>query len=408
MLINIDNLPQSPGIYLFYCRNKLVYVGKATSLKNRVRSYFSKSSKNMRPIEAMIHEVSNIKHIETESVLEAILLEGQYIKKYRPKYNVLWKDDKSWNYIVISKDNYPTVSALRQHERNSLTKVQEHKMYSYIFGPYPGLKVGGAMKILSRLFYISHCKPNAKRHCLYYEMGQCLGVCIGGISPSQYKQKVIKPLVMFLRGKKKNLIKKLEREMKLGSTKENFEEAGRVRDQISALHRIHDVTLINKSFLEEQINKKHNIRIEGYDISNLGSTDKVGSMVVFDEGGPIKSEYRKFSIKTVEGQSDVDCLDEVLSRRLNHDEWPMPQVILVDGGKPQVNRARRVLTARGVYVPIVGIAKGSNRDKNEFFLTSKSQNFLRWFSNNKDLLIQVRDEAHRFAIKFNRSKRKIK
>jgi len=123
------NLPNTPGIYLFYYNQELIYVGKATSLKSRVKSYFAKNKKNVRPIEQMIHQVNNIKHIKTESVLEAILLEGEYIKNFRPKYNVLWKDDKSWNYIVITKDIFPKVLTLRQHERKNISKIQ-------IFPPY--------------------------------------------------------------------------------------------------------------------------------------------------------------------------------------------------------------------------------------------------------------------------------
>ena len=399
------NLPNTPGIYLFYYNQELIYVGKATSLKSRVKSYFAKNKKNVRPIEQMIHQVNNIKHIKTESVLEAILLEGEYIKNFRPKYNVLWKDDKSWNYIVITKDIFPKVLTLRQHERKNISKIQEKKQYWHIFGPYPGLKTKEAMKILSRLFYISHCEPKAKRPCLYYEMGQCLGVCSGDIDNVQYKDKVIKPLIMFLQGNKTGLIKNLQKEMKLNSSLNNFEEAGRIRDQIKALQRIQDISLINKSFLEENINKKREIRIEGYDISNLGKNDKVGSMVVFDADGPIKADYRKFNIKSVEGQSDVDCLAEVLERRLGHIEWPMPDIFLIDGGKPQVNKTKTILKKLNIDIPIVGIAKGPKRDKNEFFVNYDNQLFLNWVVSNKNLLIQVRDEAHRFAIAYHKKMR---
>lgn len=403
----IKNLPNSPGIYLFYVGKKLVYVGKATSLKSRVRSYFSGSKKLERPIEQMIHLVSSIKHIKTDSVLEAVLLEGAYIKKYRPKYNILWRDDKSWNYVVISKDDFPKVSTLRQHEFKQLSSAQKSKMFAYVFGPYPGLKTKEAMKILFRLFYISSCKPNTGKQCLYYQMGQCLGVCTGEISSKEYKKRVIKPLILFLKGNKKMLIKNLQKEMKLYSGKSDFEEAARIRDQIKSLKRIQDVTLINKSFLEEAF-ERDSVRIEGYDISNLGTTDKVGSMVVFDESGPVKKEYRKFNIKTVEGQSDVDCLEEVIRRRLKHNEWAMPNVFLIDGGKPQVNRVAKVLKGLHISIPVVGIAKGAKRDKNEFIIPTASKNFIKWVESNRELLIKTRDEAHRFAISFNRSKRKIK
>lgn len=403
---DLKNLPDAPGIYLFYDKQGLVYVGKASSLKNRVRSYFKIGRKTARPIEQMIHEIVNIEYKVTDSVLEAILLEGEYIKKYLPKYNVAWKDDKSWNYIIISKDIYPKVLTLRAHDRKNLVNLDEQKMYSHVFGPYPGMKTKEMMNILRRLFYISECEFGAKRPCLYYQMGQCLGVCIGEISSADYKEKVINPLIMFLRGKKKMLIKNLEKQMNVSARQNEFEEAGRFRDQITALQKIQDIALLNKSFFEES-ERKREVRIEGYDISNLGATDKVGSMVVFDETGPVKKDYRKFNIKSVEGQSDVDCLDEVLTRRLKHSEWPLPNVFLIDGGKPQVNRTLQVLREFKLDIPVVGIAKGPKRDKNQFILSSKKADFVSWLQKNKFLLIQVRDEAHRFAIRFNRSKRKI-
>ena len=149
------------------------------------------------------------------------------------------------------------------------------------------------------------------------------------------------------------------------------------------------------------------VRIEGYDISNLGSTGMVGSMVVFDAQGPVKSEYRKFKIKTVKGQSDVDCLAEVLERRLKHSEWSLPKVILVDGGVHQVHKVCKVIREHKLNIPVVGIAKGPERKKNEF-IYARNKEIVDWIGDNKNLLIQVRDEAHRFAINYQRSLRKLK
>jgi len=445
----IKKLPNTPGIYLFYnTKKELVYVGKATSLRNRVRSYFV-GVKTSRPIEQMIHEVTNIKVIETDSVLEAIILEGKYIKKFRPKYNVDWKDDKSWNYIVITKDLYPRVETIREHE---LKKVDIGK--NDIFGPYPNLKVKEMMRLLQKLFYISTCFPplskgrlggvakklkknfhptsilpsgrGGGKPCFYHQLGQCLGVCTGEISSTDYKKKVINPLKQFLKGNKRRLVINLERKMKLESKNKNFEEAGRLRDQIKNLKKIQDIALLNKSFIEslpstrlgDEILKQvqddsgvlgvRNLRIEGYDISNLGISDKVGSMVVFKDSEPSKKDYRKFNIKTVSGQSDVDCLAEVLERRLKHLEWDYPDIFLIDGGLPQVNRVKKILKTGLITIPVVGIAKGPKRQKNEFIFDQKDGNMVKFVRENQNLLINVRDEAHRFAIKFNREKRKIK
>ncbi|PIR78026.1 MAG: hypothetical protein COU28_03845, partial [Candidatus Magasanikbacteria bacterium CG10_big_fil_rev_8_21_14_0_10_36_16] len=258
------------------------------------------------------------------------------------------------------------------------------------------------------------------RPCLYRQIGQCLGVCTGEISSREYKSKVIRPLVTFLRGGKKKLISILETKMKRASSREDFEEAGRLRNQINALSKIHDIALLNKSFVEDVHSDKSRLvttvqRIEGYDISNLGSTGKVGSMVVFNNREALKSEYRKFKIKTVEGQSDVDCLREVLERRVvrivtqnDADRWPAPDVILIDGGKPQVNAAMQILKKHKLNIPLVGIAKGPERKKNDFIFGVKTREFIKFVNENQDLLIRVRDEAHRFAITFQRSLRGIK
>lgn len=433
----IKTLPDNPGIYLFYnIKKELIYVGKATSLKNRVGSYFKRSfdsargvslrmTSGTRPIEQMIHEVVDIKTIQTDSVLEAIILEANTIKKYQPKYNVDLKDDKSWNYIVITKDIYPRVLTVREHElNNSKFKIQNFK---FNFGPYPGLKTTEMIKLLRKLFYIFTCppatleqaqglrwragKPDQKRPCFYYQLGQCLGVCTGEISPMEYKKKVIQPLVKFLRGNKKSLIKDLEKKMKEASKLEDFEEARRLRDQIKNLQKIQDIALLNKNFVinnSELRTKNSELRIEGYDISNLGSTGMVGSMVVFENGEANKNEYRKFKIKKVIGQSDVDCLAEVLERRLKHEEWELPKVILVDGGKPQVSKAVEIIRVNKFKIPVVGIAKGRERKKNEFIIGYKNRDFIRWVNEHQEVLIKVRDEAHRFAITFQKSLRKIK
>ncbi len=408
---NISKLPDEPGIYLFYDETKeLVYVGKATSLKNRVRSYFV-GKRTPRPIEEMIHEVVDIKYKQTDSVLEAVILESVYIKKYLPKYNVLGKDDKSWNYIVITKEAYPMIKTYRQHDLELFKKENPDalKQFKNMFGPYPGLNTKAAMKILRRIFHFSSCKPNQGKPCLYRQMGQCLGVCTGEISNVDYKKKVIHPLVMFLEGNKKRVIKEFEKRMNAAVKQEAFEEAASIRDQLKALYRIQDIALLNDSFVHEHLNSSESQkRIEGYDISNLGSTDKVGSMVVFDLNGPIKSDYRKFNIKTVEGQSDVDSLAEVITRRINRSDWPLPDVILIDGGRPQVNTVKAIFAEHNIAVPIVGIAKGPERKRNDFLLGSLEPEFVEWVNAHQALLIKVRDEAHRFAITFNRSKRKIK
>lgn len=383
----IKNIPSVPGIYLFYKNDELVYIGKATSLKNRVRSYLK--PKTARPIESLISLVTDVKWKRTDSVLEALILEANYIKKFKPKYNIKEKDDRSWNFLVITKEDFPKLKSVREKELNV-------KDYKYTFGPYAEVKISQILKILHYLFNISRCSPNQKSPCFDYHLNRCLGVCTNEISSKDYIKKVIKPLVLFLRGKKRNLITSLEKEMKIFSLNEEFEEAKRIRNQLFSLNKIMDFSLLDKSFLEEEIKIKTSIkRIEGYDISNLGSEVMVGSMVVFENGKPLKEDYKKFRIKKVKKQSDVDCLKEVIKRRIKHSEWPNPDLILVDGGKPQVNAVEKVLNS---HIPVIGIAKGKKRNKDELIYSENN----RWVEQEKSLLIKVRDEAHRFAINYQR------
>ncbi|PIT86654.1 MAG: hypothetical protein COU33_01940, partial [Candidatus Magasanikbacteria bacterium CG10_big_fil_rev_8_21_14_0_10_43_6] len=296
-------IPDAPGIYLYYNVDKeLIYVGKATSLKHRVKSYFI-GKRTSRPIEQMIHEVTHINTIQTDSVLEAVILEANYIKQFLPKYNVDGKDNKSWNYIVITKDQYPRIETFRHHQMKLLSPTEQRKRFAYMFGPYPGLNTKATLKLLRQLFGYSTCTPDATRPCIYYQMQQCLGVCTGEISATEYRRQVIMPLVAFLKGGKKRVIATFERRMKKAAKEKEYEGAARLRDQIARLQRIHDVAILNKSFFtnhSEIGNQKSEIfRVEGYDISNLGATGKVGSMVVAEYGEMKKNEYRKFKIKTV-------------------------------------------------------------------------------------------------------------
>lgn len=379
----IKKIPDSPGIYLFYKGSDLVYVGKATSLKNRVRSYLN--PKTSRPIEMLMKNVTDVKWKTTDSVLEAVILEADCIKRFSPKYNVREKDDKSWNFFVLTRGEFPRLIPVRE-------KNLKREEYSHVFGPYAEMKAGQILKILHSLFKVSRCSPGQKRPCFDYQLGNCLGVCTNEITSKEYKEKVIRPLAMFLKGKKKRVISSLKKKMAEASKREDFEEAGRLRNQIFSLEKIRDFALLDKSFLEDKATGAKIGRVEGYDISNLGDEAMVGSMVVFDASGPVKSEYKKFRIKSVKGQSDVDCLKEVLARRMKHPEWPMPDLILVDGGKPQINAVKKVLNSK---IPVAGIAKGRERKKNEFFFDGK-------LPFDRDFLIKVRDEAHRFAVKYQR------
>jgi excinuclease ABC subunit C len=405
----IKKLLDKPGVYYFLDKNKkIIYIGKATSLKNRVKSYFQ-GQKTQRPIEEMINQVKDIKCKKTESVPEAIILESLEIKKHKPKYNVIGKDDKSWNYIALTKNDFPQVATVRLHDINNMSEKDKKNKYLKLFGPFPQLKTKETLKILRKLFHYSTCNPNSKKPCFYYQLKQCSGVCTNEISKGEYKKRVINPLTLFLNGKKKQVLTELTKQMKSLAKNNFFEEAAILRNQINNLKHIHDVSLLDSWIMKHKTwGKKQKIKIEGYDISNLGSSNMVGSMVVFDHNGPIKAEYKKFKIKSLNKQSDVDALEEIISRRLNHDEWKMPDYFLVDGGKPQLNKIKKLFSKQKIDIPIIGIAKGKDRKKNEFHLSNRTKELTDFVKNNKKLLIQVRDEAHRFAIEYQRKRNALR
>lgn len=411
----ITKLPNSPGVYIF--KNKtgeIIYVGKATSLKDRVSSYFDltpspspyKGGGGKRPIELMISEVVNINIKKTETVLEAYILEQELIKDIQPKYNVDGKDDKSFSYVVITKEDFPKFLILR---KTDLEKNQ--KMYLKIYGPYVSKKnIEIALKILRKIFPYHNKSQKTEKGCMDYQIGLCPGPYDGVISKKDYA-KNIRGIQMILEGKKKNLITKMKTEMAMYSKNEEFEKAAEARNKIFALQHIQDIALISnrddKSEIlnsESETNSKYKkFRIEGYDISNISGKYSVGSMVVFDNSeGELKankSQYRKFKIKIVEGANDVASIEEVLARRFKNN-WPRPDIILLDGGAGHLSAARRILKNYKIEIPLMAVAKGPSRKKLD----------IRTFGSipkiPQNLITQVRDEAHRFAISYHRKLRK--
>ncbi|MDO9231540.1 MAG: GIY-YIG nuclease family protein [bacterium] len=418
----IKSFPNSPGVYIFRDKNrKIIYVGKATSLKDRVGSYFLTDANlrmvcestniriNRRPIEIMISEVKDIEIKKTETVLEAYILEQELIKKFQPKYNVDGKDDKSFSYVIFTKEDFPRILIFRGREQKFLFPTKK------TYGPYTSKKqIEIALKILRKIFPYHNKKENSEKGCLDFQIGLCPGPYAGAISKSDY-QKNIRGIKMILEGKKKSLLAKLKKEMAKYSKKEEFEKAGEIRNKIFALQHIRDIALISSRDEKFQITKSklqiksksqnpkiQNMRIEGYDISNISGKFNVGSMVVFDnsygEIGPNKSQYRKFRIKTIDGTNDVGAMREVLMRRFENN-WPLPNLILLDGGAGHLNMARRILKNYKLEIPLLAVAKGPTRKKLD----------LRTFGNvpklDQNIIEQIRNEAHRFAIGYHRKLR---
>lgn len=389
-------MPDAPGVYFFLDRNKKVlYIGKASSLRDRVRSYFAPDIAEVRSplIASVVQKAKSVDWRQTDSVLEALILEANLIKHYKPKGNTDAKDDKSWNYVVITKEEYPRVLLVRG---KALEQEFPPKARMYLFGPYPhGMQLKEALRIVRKIFsYRDKCEPGAGRACFNRELGLCPGVCTGEVSALEYR-KLIRRIAMLFAGKKKELLRGMERDMKRLAKEERFEEAQIISKQLFALKHIQDISLIKEEYRSPG-GMSH--RIEAYDIAHLGGSAAVGVMTVVEDGVANKNEYRKFRIRQAKGGDDAGALREVLARRLGHDEWPMPRLIAVDGSTAQINAARRVLEEYGMRIPVVGVVKDEKHRprgiQGEKGITPALE---------RDILL-ANAEAHRFAITYHRKR----
>lgn len=402
-------LPQTTGVYLFKTEDgEILYIGKALNIKKRVQQHFQ--GKEWDPRHRLIaKQITHVRCLKASSEVEALLLEANLIKHYQPKYNVRLKDDKRYLYVGISKEVYPKIFFFRS--------LDEAGPLLDWFGPFPSSNsIKEILRIVRKIFPYRTCSKLPKAFCLYYHLGLCQGMCEK--SSESYSQ-TIKKLRVLLTGKTGPLMKSLEKEMEQASKELRFEEAQILKRQIEMLQRL---SFSHVRFSEEdksrvQLDKLRKIldryqkvdlqlihRLEAYDVARLGRI-LVGSMVVFIEGEPQNSLYRQFKIREYTG-GDPQALSEVVARRLNHPEWVWPQVILVDGGKPQVSFIFNVLKQKGKVgkIALLGLAK--EEEKLVIPVIEKSE-IVGWkmLPYSKDnpafhLLMHARDEAHRFAQKY--------
>lgn len=396
-------------------RGKLLYIGKATNLERRVKQYWQKP--HGEHIEMMVPQIEAVEYAVTGSVIEALILEANEIRKKKPPFNVLGKDDASFLHLAITNEPYPKPVLIRGYELERMPK----KKFKKVFGPYTSASaIRAALELSRKLFGWSDCEPGQKRPCFYHHIKLCPGVCVGKISRQDYA-KIIRKLTLFFEGKKGQVMKMIEREMKEAAKEERFEDAARLRNQMYALMHIRDVSVIKPDDPHE-VAKQEAInvfgRVEAYDISNIGGKEAVGSMTAFWEGLPKKSWYKRFKIRTVEGANDVAMMKEVLRRRFAKvtgeekpsSSWAMPDMIVIDGGKPQVYAAKEVFDEIGLKIPFVGLAKGIDR-KQDYLVyppKMKTPELQRVATRYKRILQHVRDEAHRFAISYHRKRRSKK
>lgn len=394
------NLPDAPGVYMFKSGNDILYIGKATSLKDRVRSYFSgdiRESRGLR-IEKMVDEASNLDYEETDSVLEALILESNLIKKFKPKYNAREKDQKSFNYVVVTNEEYPRVFTVRGRELQVAWDPDDIK---YTFGPYPHPgELKEALKIVRKIFPFRGKKDpigkKPRKSKFYQEIGLSPQLGEGGLSKREYSS-TIQNLRLFFEGKKKKLEKKLEKEMKDAAKLKDFERAETLKRQLYAISHIRDVSLIKDTDYKTETEQAE--RIEGYDIAHFGGKSSVGVMVVLNGSIPEKSSYRKFKIKNKKEGSDTDALTEVLERRLGHDEWPLPRLFVIDGGKAQKNASERVLEKFGIEIPVVSVVKDKRHKPREILGNRKI------VREKEREILMANAEAHRFAINYHKNLR---
>jgi excinuclease ABC subunit C len=396
-------LPDTPGVYFFLGpKKKILYIGKATSLRSRVRCYFTADIKEKRSelIEKMVVEAKTIEWTETDSVLEALILETNLIRTHKPLYNSRSKDDKSYNHLVITDEEFPRVLVVRGKD---LTEKFADGDIKYHFGPFTsGSLFREALKIVRKLFKFYDTKNPVGTATTRLDKGKIdfnrqIGLYPDVQSKAEYAR-TLRHIKLFFQGKKHQIISELENEMMQLAKHEEFEAAQVLKNRIFALQHIHDIALIKADSRIYRDDKR--IRIEAYDIAHMGGKDMVGVMTVLESNEPAKSEYRKFKIQTLDNANDPAALKEVLTRRLKHPEWPLPQLIVVDGSTAQKNALELILRQHGMLIPVVGVVK-DERHKPIRLIGQK-----KIIDDHKQAILLANAESHRFAIAYHREKKR--
>ncbi len=432
------NLSDNPGVYFFMTtsprpspklgegevpQEQILYIGKATSLKSRVKSYFDNDILHTRGLHIgnMVSLATGIKFIETRSVLEALLLETELIKKHLPKYNTISKDDKSYFVLVITEENFPRVVLARlkdiDKENNLLLKSKvlgnfkkELIKVKKTFGPYPsGQYAKESLKLIRRIFpFRDKCNifdkktPWKKQPCFSYQIGLCPGVCAGVCDKKKYAR-IIERLITFLEGDGEKVRADLENDMKMFSRELKFEEAQKVKETLFALEHIRDAHLISKDIKEED----KGVRIEAYDIAHLSGKERVGVMTVVLGGVLAKHEYKKFKIST-DKNDDLEGLRELFERRIKHlgqENWGVPDIIVVDGDIRHVNVVENLLQenfAKQNFPATKVIAVTKDKSHRAKSLIGDADTIKKF---QKEIIL-VNAEAHRFALSYHKNLRK--
>ncbi len=420
----LKSLPSSPGVYFHKGEGgEIIYVGKAAVLKNRVRQYFQSKKDIDAKTQALVDEIVDTDWVETESEMDALFLEGEMVKRYMPRYNILLRDDKSQIFVRVDmRSQWPTVT----FTRNPMDDGAEY------YGPFfNGFAVKKAFRYLRRVFPY-YIKPRGQGRDLDTHLGLNPS---DSITSADYK-KILRKLVRYIEGGRLDIVKDLEKEMRVLAAKRDYEAAAVIRNKLRYIRELQSRIMFgDKEFLDiskdvalgdlsELLNLKNALRrIEGFDISHMSGTNVVASMVVFTNGVSDRAEYRKFKTRH-EQNNDFDNMNETVSRRLsakNRLGWGTPDLILIDGGKGQLDAAMRAQRKLGLEIPMIGLAKKQeqivvindhqgikfNREKLSQLegraMYSKDYTILDLPNSSHiiKLLQRIRDESHRFAVSYH-------
>jgi len=390
------DIPKKPGVYFWKQGSDILYIGKATNLKHRTSSYLQKNLMETRGplIVKMVEDADTIEWQETESALEALILESHLIKKHQPHYNTREKDNKSYNYVVITEEHPARVFMVRKRQLDILQSSKGQKLKK-VFGPFPqGALLQEALKIVRKIFPFYGKKTNNTNVEEFYRQ---LALLPGKNSKDDQYARNIEYISMLFSGKKRGIITTLKKQMKTNADRLEFEQADRVKKQIFALEHIREVALLKHEF---ELGTDHSgIRMEAYDIAHLQGDAMKGVMVVYDGKEIDSSLHRVFNIQSTDHADDTKALSEVLTRRLGHPEWPYPELIIVDGGIAQKRIMEKVLRENDVKIPVVSVVKD---DKHKAKGLLGQRKFTKKY---KKEILALNAESHRFAIAKHRQKR---
>ncbi len=417
LLNHIRSFPDKPGVYMMRdSEGKIIYIGKAKSLKKRVSSYFRHSNFASPRLRKLVEEISDISTIRTETEIEALILENRLIKLYQPFFNIDLKMNERYAYIKVTSEKFPRIVVTRHRQEDDAVYI----------GPFVRVsEVRELLRLVERYLPLRYCKgeirePNKKlRPCMRHSLGHCLAPCAGLCSEKEYRERAA-DVIMMLQGKGIELVEKLRKRMDKAVQSLEFEEAAVLRDTIRAIWRVsrqrNNIPEIEsgKDNFWDTLNLLQSTlklpvlpwRIDGFDISHTAGKETVGVVVVFEQGYPNSSLYRRFNIKTVEGIDDFRSMKEALLRRYRKcidGQEPMPQLILIDGGPVQLEFAAEALKELGLSdIPVISLAK----EEEEIYIPGRKEPVrLERTDPALRLLQHVRDESHRYAITSHRAAR---